>query len=132
MRIWRTKACRPSSMRGGLDASSWVWESGQRHSRQLWVPTHPEFLCGGPEMSRHPLMRNFSQSLCEINTLMDYTVKAFGSKPPPPPQWALRVHRAPLLDSAPISLSAVRTSLDFPLGNRSYKQHYSYKDWERP
>ena len=45
---------------------------------------------------------------------MDCTVKAFGSKPPPPPpppQWAARVHRAPLLDSAPISLFAVRTSL---------------------
>lgn len=75
----------------------------------------------GPEMSRHPLMRNFSGNLCEINTLMGCTVKAFGSKPPPPPppppQWAVRVHRAPLLNSAPISLSAVRTSLDFPLGN---------------
>ena len=86
----------------------------------------------GPEMSRHPLMRNFLGNLREINTLMGCTVKAFGSKPPPPPQWAVRVHRARLLNSAPISLSAVRTSLDFPLGNWSYKQHYSYKDWERP
>lgn len=87
----------------------------------------------GPEMSRHPLMRNCPRNLREINTLMDCTVKAFGSKtpPPPPPQWAVRVHRAPFLDSAPISLFAVRTSLDFPLGNWSYKQHYSYKDWER-
>lgn len=70
----------------------------------------------GLEMSRHPLMRNFSGNLREINTLMGCTVKASGSKPLPP-QWAVRVHRALLLNSAPISLSAMRTSLDFPLRN---------------
>lgn len=79
-------------------------------------PTQSSCACG-LEMSRHPLMRNFSGNFREINTLMGCTVKAFGSKHlPPPPQWAVRVHRA-LLKSAPISLSAVRASLDFPLGN---------------